>query len=117
MAITGQGMVVLANLFNQPFELGQTHLGLRRDAGQLPAFEPSQEVCLGQVGQQHLPRGRGMGGQASTEVQAIGQVPDRLGHACAACHDHTLIAIEHHRAESRLRLRGQTVEGRLQGAR
>jgi 4-hydroxybenzoate 3-monooxygenase len=117
VAVARQAVVSLPHLLNQGLELGSLHFGLRRDAGQLTALEPSREVGLGQVGQQHPPGRRGVRGQACAQVQAIGQVPHRFGHACTAGHDHALIAIQHHRTESRLRLRGQTVERGLQRAR
>ena len=48
--------------------------------------------------------------QACPQMQAISQMPHRLGHTRTAGHDHALAAIQHHRAESRLRLLCQTVE-------
>ena len=103
-------MIISPHQSNQRFELDLAYFGLWCDAGQFTALEPCIEVRLRQIGQQHPPRGRGVRRQACPQMQAISQMPHRLGHTRTAGHDHALAAIQHHRAESRLRLLCQTVE-------
>ena len=117
MLFQGQAEVLSAYFVQHAFQRGAVRHRVGGQAPQIVRCQPLPELGRGQGGQQHAARGRGMGGQAAAQVQAVRHEALAALVQGAARDDDHLMAIAHHAGKRQLGLRRQPVQHGLDDAR